>query len=238
MDSFTHPSPSDIVFIHGAGGNNLVWKRVAAGLAGDGTAYALNLPGHPSGPITCRSVAEYTEAVHGFILESGLRRPAVCGHSMGGAIAQTLAIDHPGDIGRLVLVGTGAKLGVRPDILEGLAQGALGAIERVITPSSFYSIELPSAREARMALSLSNPDVFLNDYLACRDFDVRQRLGEISARTMIICGEQDQMTPPRWAHYLHESICSSTLFFIREAGHMVNLEKPALVAGLVQAFLS
>lgn len=224
--------------IHGAGGNNLLWKTTLEGLSGVGTAYAVNLPGHPTGETTCRSVAEYSDAVHGFIKDAGLRRPVVAGHSMGGAVALTLALDHPEDASALVLVGTGAKLGVLPEILSGLEREPLEFIERTITPFSFFKVDLEIARHARSALSISNPPIFLNDYMACRAFDVRSRLQEIKPKTLIFCGESDQMTPPRWSHFLHANILGSSVFFIREAGHMVPLEKGASCGGLMQSFLS
>lgn len=238
LEALEHPAPSDCLFIHGAGGNNLLWKRTLQYLSGGGTAMAVNLPGHPSGEIRCRTVAEYADAVHSFISERRLAKPAVCGHSMGGAIALTLALDHPEDVGALVLVDTGAKMGVLPEIVEGLRGRPLRAIEETITPMSFYQVSLEVARESRSALSVSNLPVFLNDYLACDGFDVRAGLSRIPVRTLIVCGEGDRMTPPKWSHYLNANIPSSTAFFIRGAGHMVPLEKPESCARLVQPFLT
>lgn len=216
----------------------MLWKGTLQQLSGPGKASAVNLPGHPTGELTCTTVTQYADAVHAFIRESGLRKPAVCGHSMGGAIALTLALEHPEGVGALVLVGTGAKLGVLPEIVEGLRDKPLNLIERTITPMSFFEVNLEVAREARTALSLSNPSAFLNDYLACSRFDVRSRLPEISVRTMVVCGESDRMTPPKWSHYLSANILSSTAFFIREAGHMVPLEKPGPCGWLIQTFLA
>jgi pimeloyl-ACP methyl ester carboxylesterase len=226
------------VFVHGAGGNSLLWRRALQGLSGDSKAYAVDLPGHPSGEITCRSVEDYSEALHSFIREQRLERPVVCGHSMGGAIVMTLALTHLEDVGGLVLVSTGAKLGVSPQILEGLRDQPMKAIENVITPWSFNSIDLGMGREARTALSVSNLPVFLNDYLACEGFDVRKELPRISARTLVICGDKDKMTPPKWSHYLASSIPSSELVFIKDSGHMVPLEKPEAFASVVQSFLT
>jgi len=157
---------------------------------------------------------------------------------MGGAIALTLALDHPEDVGSLILVDTGAKLGVSPELLNGLRGQPLKAIEKMITPWSFHSLSLDAARESRTALSVSNLPVFLNDYLACNGFDVRNRLPEIAARTLIICGESDEMTLPKGSHLMKAGIPNSNLFFIRDAGHMVPLEKPYLCAQLIQSFLS
>jgi pimeloyl-ACP methyl ester carboxylesterase len=90
----SHEAPHGVVFIHGAGGNSLLWRRTLQGLSGTSKAYAVDLPGHPSGEITCRTVEDYSEAVYSFIREQALVRPVVCGHSMGGAIALTLALSR------------------------------------------------------------------------------------------------------------------------------------------------
>jgi pimeloyl-ACP methyl ester carboxylesterase len=234
----SYPSPRDAVFIHGAGGNNLLWRRTLQGFSGGGRALAVNLPGHPSGEITCRSIDEYSEAVHRFIAESGLRSPAVCGHSMGGAIALTLAIRHPEDIGGLVLVSTGAKLGVDSRLIQGLKDGPMETIEELITPWSFHSIDLGLGREARAALSISNLPVFLNDYLACQGFDVRQGLAKISAKTLVVCGDKDRMTPPKWSHYLRGGIVDAEVLFVKDSGHMLPLEKPESLSKVTGSFLA
>lgn len=234
----SHDSPRDAVFVHGAGGNSLLWKRTLQYLSGGSKAYAVDLPGHPSGEITCKTVDQYAEALHEFIRENRLAAPVVCGHSMGGAVSLTLALTHQDEIGGLMLVSTGAKLGVAREIIDGLRGGPMRAIESVITPWSFNSIDLGLGREARAALSVSNLPVFLNDYLACQGFDVRARLSEIAARTLVVCGDKDRMTPPGWSHYLGANIRGAVLYFVKDSGHMIPLEKPEALARVVQTFLS
>jgi len=157
---------------------------------------------------------------------------------MGGATVLTLALTHPGDVGGLILVGTGAKLGVAPEILEGLKSNPMRTIENIITPWSFNSIDISLGRESRAALSVKNLPVFLNDYLACTGFDVRENLPRISAKTLVVCGDKDRMTPPRFSHYLNANILGSELRFVKDSGHMLPLEKPEALASVVQAFLS
>lgn len=207
-------------------------------LAGSRSAWAVNLPGHPSGEITCRSIAGYSEAVRSFISESGLGRVSVCGHSMGSAVALNLAIEHPENVAGLILVDGGAKLRVSPTILRELTERPLKAIEEIITPMSFHFVDLELGREARMALSLSNLRVFLNDYLACDGFDIRQSLTSISAKTLIVCGESDRMTPPAYSQYMNAAIPRSAMHLVPGAGHMVPLEKPEVLGALVQSFLA
>lgn len=238
LDFIAGQAPRDVVFVHGAGGNSIFWKRMLQYLTGTGRAVAVNLPGHPSGDITCKTIHDYSEAVHRHIAESLPTRPVVCGHSMGSAIALTLALEHPDDIGGLILVGAGAKLGVDQAIVEGLRTQPMRTIEQTITPMSYFRVDLGLGREARAALSFTNLPVFLNDYLACDGFDVRPRLPEITAKTFIVCGENDRMTPPKWSVYLNQNIHSSTMELVKDAGHMVPLEKPETCAGLIRDFLS
>ena len=208
------------------------------GLSGKSRALAVDLPGHPSGEISCKTIDEYSEALHGFIVEAKLDRPAVCGHSMGGAVVLSLALSHPEDVGGLVLVSTGGKLGVSPAIVEGLRDQPSRTIEKVITPWSFNAIDLSLGREARAALSISNLPVFLNDYLACKDFDVMTELHAIGAKTLIVCGDKDRMTPPKWSHSLNAGILDSEIYLVKDSGHMLPLEKPESLSRLVQAFLA
>ena len=234
----SHGAPRDIVFVHGAGGNSLLWRRTIQSLSGPSLALAVDLPGHPGGEITCRSVGDYAESLHLFVKESGLKKPAVCGHSMGGAVALTLALAHPDDLGGLILVSTGAKLGVAPDIISALGSDPMRAIEGTITQRSFNSVDLGLGREARAALSVSNLPVFLNDYLACDGFDVREGLSRIAARTLVVCGDKDRMTPPKWSHYLSSNIPGSEVYFVKDSGHMLPIEKPDALAGVIQRFLA
>jgi len=233
----SHEAPRPVIFVHGAGGNGLLWKRTLQYLSGESVAFAVDLPGHPAGEITCKTVGDYAEAVFDFIVDRGIEGPVVCGHSMGGAVALTLAFAHPDELCGLVLASTGAKLGVDPTILEGLRGQPLWAVEQLITPRSFYSLDLSLGREARASLSISNLDVFLNDYLACQGFDVRADLRRIDTRTLIVCGDKDRMTPPKWSHYLKSNILGSELYFVKDSGHMLPLEKPAALGGVVQSFL-
>ena len=238
LDHAPHGAPHDVILVHGAGGNSLLWNRTLRYLSGDSRAAAVNLPGHPSGEISCTTVEAYAESLHRFIAEGGFDSPAVCGHSMGGAIALTLAVRHPGDISGLILVSTGAKLGVDKKLIEGLSDNPLRAIENMITPWSFNAIDLGLGREARTALSVSNLPVFLNDYLACQGFDVREKLKEIRAKTLVVCGDKDRMTPPKWSHYLRANIVGAELCFVKDSGHMLPLEKPEPLAKVVQGFLA
>src|SRR5713101_171508 len=71
----SHEAPSGVIFVHGAGGNSLLWKRMLNYLSGPSFALAADLPGHPTGEITCKTVGEYAEAVFEFIADREIDRP-------------------------------------------------------------------------------------------------------------------------------------------------------------------
>jgi pimeloyl-ACP methyl ester carboxylesterase len=79
--------------------------------------------------------------------------------------------------------------------------------------------------------------VLYGDLVACHQFDIVDRLGELAIPALVICGQQDQMTPPERSVYLHEHIADSELQFLDPGGHNVMVEQPDKVADFVARFL-
>ncbi|MCJ7569410.1 MAG: alpha/beta hydrolase, partial [Anaerolineales bacterium] len=82
------------------------------------------------------------------------------------------------------------------------------------------------------------PEVIHGDFTACNQFDICDHLPEIRVPSLILCGEQDRLTPLKYARHLNEQIPDSTLVLIEGAGHMVMLERPLEVAEVVEHFLA
>ncbi|MFQ6100276.1 MAG: alpha/beta fold hydrolase [Anaerolineae bacterium] len=227
-----------LLLVHGAGGSRLHWPGELRRLP-DATVYTLDLPGHgrSAGP-GCDTIAGYAEAVAAFLDAVGIKRAVFVGHSMGGAIAQALALGLASRVSGLVLVATGARLRVAPAILEGIRSNFEGAVE-LITRFA-WSPEAPPAliELGRQALLETGPDVLLGDFIACDRFDVMERLGEIEAPALVIGSTADQLTPVKYARFLVEHISGAHLVVIEGAGHMVMLERPAEVAEAVEEFLN
>jgi 3-oxoadipate enol-lactonase len=216
-----------VLFLHGAGSNHLAWNAQMAALAGTLRAYALDLPGHGrSGKPGRSTVRGYADAVCSFLDALSLGRAIIAGHSMGGAVAQLLALENPERVLGLILVGTGARLRVLPQFLNG-AVSDFANIARQFNEGEFApAADARLKAQSEQQLLMCKPEVFGGDLLACNAFDVLPRVEEIRAPTLIICGTEDRMTPTKYSHYLASKIPRSDLRLIEGAGHLVMVERP------------
>lgn len=227
----------NFTLVHGAGGDHTHWPAELRRLPGV-NVYALDLPGHGRSAGRGRtSVDDYADAVDLFVQAIGLEQASVAGHSMGGAIAQTLALRRPPWLVSVVLVGTGARLRVHPLILEGLKTNFEPTIDTICQWQYGPTISEQMFRRGRQQLLSVDPAVIHGDYAACNVFDVMDRVKDIRLPTLIITGSADQLTPPKYGQYLHDQIPGSQLVEIKDGGHLMAVEKPVEVAQAVARFL-
>lgn len=228
------------ILIHGAGGTHLTWPAQVRRLAGQ-RMYAVDLPGHGrSEGLGRQTVTEYAQDILEFMNEAALRAAVMIGHSMGAAIALSLALDHPERVLGLGLIGGAAQLQVAPAILAGLADPAgFRHMVHVITENSYApgsEARLRELGEQRMAETRST--VLHGDFIASTSFDVAGELQRIRVPTIILCGAEDKMTPPAGSRKLKAEIQRSKLRILPGAGHMLMLEQPDEVAHELGKFLS
>jgi pimeloyl-ACP methyl ester carboxylesterase len=182
-------------------------------------------------------VPAYAEAVAGFLRAARVPRPVPCGLSIGGAIGLQLLLDLPGQLDAAILVGTGARLKVRPEIFEGIARDYPGFVRTL--PAAAASPQTPPHRlEALLEATLATPPaVTAGDFRACDRFDVMARLGEIRRPVLVVSAEDDRLTPPRYADYLVRHIPGARRAHLPGAGHLSPLETPAAFNQAVTGFL-
>lgn len=221
-----------VIFIHGAGSSHLIWWNQLRALAPLAQAVALDLPGHgKSSPGGRDSVPAYADVILSFLDARGFDRAVVAGHSMGGAISQMLALSHPDRIAGLALIGTGARLRVLPAILEGIisADSFDHTLELIVENSYAPGLDPDMRRRAKEELRACAPAVTHGDFVACNNFDVIARVGEIHASTLVVCGRQDRMTPAKYSEFLASRMPNARLVPVEDAGHFVMVEKPDAV---------
>lgn len=223
------------LFVHGAGGSWRNWQEQLSGI--EGHLFALDLPGHGQSEGKAQnSVAAYRELVRRFSQRLGLRRFVLAGHSMGGAITLDFALAHPEALSGIVLVGSGARLRVKSETLETLAKGQHALdIVRYMYGSSVAAEVL---EQAAVEMKQVPPEVYLSDFQACDRFSILDEIASIQVPTLILCGQEDLMTPVKYSEYLKKAIPHSTLALVPDAGHMAMLERPQVVNREIQGFLS
>jgi pimeloyl-ACP methyl ester carboxylesterase len=239
LHSTEDTSQIPVVLIHGAGGMHLYWPSEIRRLPGY-RMYALDLPGHGKSPgMAQQSIPGYVAAMGNWMDQIGLEKAVFAGHSMGSAIALSMALEHPRRVQGLMLLGSGARLRVHPDILMGIAdQANFNSAVKIIVEWSFSPhapVRLVELARQRMVEIKSS--ILLGDMVACDGFDVTDRLSEIDCPTLVICGEEDRMTPKRYAQFLVDHIKGSRLEIIPGCGHMVMLERPVEVKDRMLKFL-
>ena len=227
-----------IIFIHGSGWNTRMWYGQRDYLKSSMEILLIDLPGHGKSPGNgCDTVEEYGEAVHGVIKGLGDDGCYIAGHSLGGAIAMSLALTYPDAVQGAILIGTGAKLRVLPQILEGITRDKEATVKSIAAlafskkaPTALAGIDFDETMKCDAA-------VIYKDFNACDHFNVMDSVGSIKCPTLIICGTEDSLTPPKYSQHLNSKMQNSQLVLIEDAGHMVMMEKPEEVGRAIEAFV-
>lgn len=231
-----------ITLIHGSTYSHRLWINQVPALSKLSEVIAVDLPGHGAsdqlvaGQVT--SIKLFADHIHSLL--SALSRPhaILVGHSMGGAVSMRCTLDHPDKAKALVLVGTGAKLGVNPAIMEGLSKYYEQAIKTGIAAWAFAAgTDKHIVEEGIREMLKCKQQVAIADFKACNEFDIRDIVSRIEVPTLIIVGSEDKLTPVKWSEYLHNNIKGSELKVIEGAGHMVMLEKPNEVSENITSFI-
>ncbi len=229
-----------LLLLHGAGGTLHHWPAELRALPGR-RVIAVDLGGHGgSPPPGQRSIGAYARSVLGLCDTLGIGAAAFAGHSMGGAIALTLALDAPARVAALALVGTGARLRVAQAILEATADPERCLAFADVSADFALAEGAPPAlrREFVEGWRAGRPAVIHGDFAACDEFDVLARLPEIRCPVLVICGTADRLTPLKYSEALRDRIPGARLEKVAGAGHLVQLEAPGAVASALGGFLS
>ena len=235
-----------VVLIHGVGGDASNWDEIVPYLP-DSNVITVHLRGHGSSPpirspITvfdfARDVAHEMDAL-------GIPAAHVAGFSLGGQVAQALALEHPQRVSKLALIATvsgrteaecaGAQGRIALLKEKGLAAIAEVNRERWFTPR--FQAEHADKVELRVSQLLqTDAESYLHAFTVFARDDLADRLGEIRAPTLVIAGEHDAAATPRMAKLMHERIANSTVHVLPGLRHSLLIEAPDQVGPLLARF--
>ncbi|WP_309570295.1 3-oxoadipate enol-lactonase [Deinococcus sp.] len=240
------PSARTVVFLNSLGSDGRIWDDVAADLHREYATVQYDKRGHglsdaPPAPYTIR---DHTDDLAGLLDALGIDRAVLVGVSVGGLIAQDFASAYPLRVEGLVLCDTGAKIGTaelwNPRIeaaqsgkLAGIAPTVLG---RWFTPA-FFEARPAEARGYLNMLARTTPDGYAGTCAALRDTDLRQQTAALKVPTVVLCGAEDQSTPPDLNREL-AGLLGADLHLIPGAAHLPSVEQPQAVIDHIRTFLN
>jgi pimeloyl-ACP methyl ester carboxylesterase len=244
-------SSQPLVFVHGLSGSWPNWLEQLPVFAAERRVIAMDLPGFGHSPMPNQeiSIAGYARVLDRLMEALGIDAAAVVGNSMGGFIGAELAIAFPQRVERLALVSAaGVSTTANPGVLRVLPairrlETALLATGAWVASKSEAVARRPRLREALLNLVTRHPDRlpaalaaeqlrgagtpgFIQALQAVLDYDVRERLPEISCPTLIVWGAADRLIP------------NSRKVIFQDTGHMSMLERPAAFNALLEDFLA
>jgi 3-oxoadipate enol-lactonase len=175
-----------------------------------------------------------------------IERTHVVGLSMGGMVAQGLMLDHPNRV--LSAVVADSRHTTTPEFTkawharaatvrkEGVEAIVKSTVER--WSSSGLSERNPAViRRMEKMIRSTSADGYCGCAAALARLNYGSRLGEIGCPVLVVCGTEDHGAPPENTRQMHRMIPNSEFLEIPQAGHIANIEQPAIFNGAVLSFL-
>ncbi len=244
-------SGNAIVLIHGVGLDLRMWDEVVEALAGRFELIRYDMLGHGATPpcVKTPTLDDYVRQLEQLLQEQALYRPSIVGYSMGGLIAGEFAARHPDKLDRLILMSTIFRRSEaeRRSVLARLARAendadsdnARSSIERWFSPAYIRSHE-ERISAFRKRLLTNSKENFLAAYriFAASDETLPSAGPRIKCPTLVVTGEHDAGSTPVMAEALANAISDAKLEIVPEQKHMLPVESPETIAGLLTKFLS
>jgi 3-oxoadipate enol-lactonase len=230
-----------LLLMHSIGCDLTLWDPQVAALAADFRIVRYDARGHggsdaPRGDYTLSRLGQDALAVLDAV---GADRAYLCGLSLGGSVAQWLALHAAARVRAMAIANTAIRIGsaeawqARGDLA--LSQGMVSIAPTAITrffSERFLAASPEIADVFRRRLLTTEPDGYAGCCAVLRDADFTGRLGALDLPTVVIGGTLDVPTPLSQAEDLAQAIPGASLVAL-DAGHLSNIEQPAAFAAAV-----
>lgn len=224
-----------LVLVHSLGTASALWMRQMEPFGRVRRVIAVDLPGHGASTADDHeyTLDELGRDVLAVCDDAGVGRFDYCGISIGGQIGLWLALEAPERVVSLVAACTAARIGDADkwsDRIDTVRQHGLESLLDTVVAGwfgpSFAERDPEALRAIETAFTSTDPVGYVGCCAALRDADLRDRVGRITAPTLLVAGSLDASTPVADAEFLHERIPNSSLAVIQDAGHLACLDRP------------
>jgi 3-oxoadipate enol-lactonase len=235
-----------VIFANSLGTDCRLWDEVAEALSARYRVVLYDKRGHglsenSPGPYSIEMLADDVLELADHL---GLSKFTFVGLSIGGLIAQQIAVKAPERLSALVICDSAAKIGndeswnARIDAVtkNGLSSITDAVMQRWFTPEFHAGKQMELAGWIQMLLGTPD-DGYAAACAALREADLTQAIASITAPTLVICGDGDQSTPPELVKETAALIPGARFEIIQGCGHIPPAEQPeALLALLTRHF--
>lgn len=249
----SHGQGEPLVLISGFSADHLAWLSVIKLLARHHQTIIFDNRGSgftdvPDYPYTINMMANDVVALMDSL---DITKAHVIGHSMGGMIAQMIAINHMDRLKKLILMNSSAKVNMvtraafdfnRKLFEKGLSAKIIfenfipwGFSNNFLEQDDNLSLLLEFNRNRPMAMTYTG---FIQQYAAIKQFDSNKILNQIVNKTLVIASEKDIITPPNESYFLTKEIPNSHLSLLLGVGHIPQIECPERFVDVVLDFLN
>jgi 3-oxoadipate enol-lactonase len=235
-----------LVFANSLGSDLRIWDTVASRLADGFRIVRYDHRGHglSDAPEPPYSIDDLAQDLVGLLNAAEIDDAVLCGISVGGLIAQHVALVYPNHVTALVLCDTGARIGSFASWEERIATVKDHGLEALVVPSmerwftpAFREHYPTQVRGYSNMLLRTTVDGYLGTCCALRDADLRHEVAQIQQPALVLCGDLDVATPPGLGQELARLIPRAQFSLVPQAAHLPCIEKPGTVVDRMMQFL-
>ncbi|MCB1516340.1 MAG: 3-oxoadipate enol-lactonase [Hyphomicrobiaceae bacterium] len=238
-------SKPTLVFVNPLGSDFRVWRDIIVQLAGDFAMLTYDKRGHGLSDRGGQMMVmeDHVWDLANLLDHVGIQQAFVCGLSIGGMIAQGLAVARPEMVQGLILCDTGHKIGTAKTWQERIEavedEGPEAVADAVIArwfTDEFKDAHAAEVRGFRNMIARQDTYGYIQSCNALAEADLTHVAPEIEAPTLLLCGDQDEVTSPALMHELQGMISGARLELIEGAAHVPAIEKPHVMADFIRNY--
>jgi len=201
-----------------------MWDAQAEALRGFDVV-RIEHPGHDGAPM--EDVRDVRALARRVVRLVDAERFSFVGLSLGGAVGMHVALEAPGRLERLVIAATSARFGTPETWDERIAlarDGGMEAVADAVLPR-WFTPGFDDVQRFREMLVSTPSDVYVRYCEILREYDLRDRLGQITAATLAVAGADDPTSPPEHLEAIAAEVADARVVVIQNAAHLLNAER-------------